>query len=293
MITRPMRACTAPPHNKLVFPLFVSGKRDGIRCVYPSKERGPVSRNFKPLANRYITNTLKKILPVGVDGEVVLAGEQFNDTQSAVLSIEGKPKFEYHVFDYVHRGNLQESFEFRMGKLRKVLPHLDSRIVIIEQLPVYNIKDLKNAIRLFYREGFEGVILRDMHGIYKCGKVTPNEAIIFKIKQFKTISGTIVGYKELLHNVNEAGEDEFGGMKRSKKQEGMLKGGMLGSFEVTFHNKKLNQKVTFNLGSGFDMAQRDLFWCRRKSLIGKEVEYTYQVFGTKVRPRFPVFDRLL
>jgi DNA ligase-1 len=291
MITRPMRACTAPPNSGLTFPLLLSGKLDGIRCLYPSKERGPVSRNFKSSLNRHITKTLKKIAPVGIDGEVILLGQQFNDTQSAVLTQAGKPDFEYHIFDYVHRGHLHEPFSKRINRL--YYKGLDSRIVIIKQYEVKNIKELKTAIKMFYRDGYEGVILRDPEGVYKCGKVTVNEGIIFKIKQFKTITGKIVGFKELMHNTNDVELDEFGGTKRSKHQAGMMKGNMLGSFEVVFYNKKLDRTVTFNLGTGLDIPQRISYWKRRKKLIGTDVEYTYQVFGTKIRPRFPSFDRLI
>jgi len=284
MITRPMKACKAPAFEDIRFPVLVSGKLDGIRCIHPSKKIGPVSKNFKMLANVFITKTLRRIAPVGVDGEIIIPDAKFNDTQSSVLTGDGKPEFEYHIFDYVDK-DLNEPFGGRMRKLLQ--KNLDPRIVVIEQVLVNNLKELKKAKDKFYRAGFEGIIIRDPNGRYKCGTATVNEGTIFKHKRMVKGVGTIVGFHELMHNLNEPELGNFGNTIRSHHKAGKVGGKMLGSFEVTF------MKTTFKLGSGFDMAQRKKYWRMRKRLKGVKVKYTYQAFGTKDKPRFPIFEELL
>jgi len=56
-INRPMLAVAIKDLDDLDYPLYVSPKLDGIRClIHP--ELGPVSRKFKPIPNDHIRVSL-------------------------------------------------------------------------------------------------------------------------------------------------------------------------------------------------------------------------------------------
>ena len=70
-INKPMLAADLKGQwDKLVYPVYVTTKLDGIRCL-KINGRGVVSRTFKPIANKHIRETLDSFLPVQSDGEII------------------------------------------------------------------------------------------------------------------------------------------------------------------------------------------------------------------------------
>src|SRR4051812_33650187 len=98
MIKKPLLASAVENLDDIKFPVIASPKLDGIRCL--KIDGKVVSRNFKPIPNRYIREALEYILPNGADGEIIV-GKTFQDVSSGVMSHDGEPEFIYHMFDYV------------------------------------------------------------------------------------------------------------------------------------------------------------------------------------------------
>jgi len=281
-ITKPMLAgkCECPAN--LHFPVLATPKLDGIRCL---KIRGrALTRSYKPISNRFAREWIEANLPDGVDGELMLRGGTFNATTSAIGRESGEPDFLFHVFDYVCEG-VEVPYACRMQELarlpewkhvEKVLP---VEIADAAQLAAYEEKCLA--------EGYEGVMVRDPAGPYKCGRSTEREGWLLKIKRFEDAEAVVLEPYEGMTNQNEAGLDAFGRTKRSMAQAGMIGRGELGGFIV----RVIDTGVEFRLGynhvlGGIDRAS---LWLRKESLIGKLVKFSHQPSGAKDAPRFPKF----
>jgi len=268
--------------STLEYPLIASPKIDGIRCLRPHGMM-PVTRNFKQIPNRYIRETLIRILPEGFDGEIILPGKPFNEVVSAVMRFEGTPEFEYHAFDWV-QDSLQEPFIERIDSLQsKIITINCPYIKYVRQLYMCVGKELEVFERECLSNGYEGVMVRKPLGRYKCGRSTSNEGLLLKLKRFSEDEAIIIGYNELLHNDNVPIPNAFGLIERSTHQANKESMDTLGSFTV------LCNGVQFKIGSGFTAEDRQYYWNIRESVIGKMITFKYQPSGTKDRPRFPIF----
>jgi DNA ligase-1 len=283
-ITKPMKACDVEL-SKLVFPLYLSFKRDGIRGLKVDDKF--LSRTFKPIPNKYIRNFIEQNLPNEIDGEL-LCGATFNDTQSAVMTIEGEPNFTYHLFDYV-KYDCNTVFNNRYVDLlvmHSKLPEIvKNRVFVVRQYLVNNLEEVLVLEKEAIEQGFEGIVLRSITGIYKKGRSTVKEGYLLRYKRFYDAEAEIVGFIELMHNANEAEKDAFGRTKRSTKKAGLVPAGILGEFRL----KDTQTGAIFGCGTGLLEDQRKRIWANQSDYMGKIVTYTYQQAGKKYLPRFPVF----
>ena len=280
---KPMLAATLEKGMVVLFPVLVSPKLDGIRCIIC--DGIPLSRSLKPIPNKFVGEALKD-LHSGLDGELMVDGKDFNGVQSDIMTEDGEPNFKFHVFDYL--GNPKLGFEDR-HRMAKFLTE-ESGNGRIEIVPHYEVSDLENLIKWhqeFIRQGYEGTMIRSVGGPYKYGRSTPKEGYLFKLKDFKTAEATVVGFTEHLHNTNEPTVNELGYTERSLAKAGMVPTGMLGALKVVLDvSDNLSE---FEIGTGFTEAQRIDIWNRREELKGALVTYKYQQISAKGKPRFPVF----
>jgi len=160
-------------------------------------------------------------------------------------------------------------------------------MVLVHQTLVGNRFDLQHAEEHFLDQGYEGVMLRAYHGpssYYKFGRSTVKEGGLLKLKRFVDSEARVVGVEEEMANMNEATTDALGHTKRSAHAEGKVGKGRLGALIC-----ETPEGVRFNIGTGFDAAQRELFWRERDKLIGQLAKYKHFPIGVKDAPRFPVF----
>lgn len=284
MIARTMLSGKAPKHfEDIAFPVIASPKLDGIRCLLPNFDMCSVTRNFKPIPNRFVKATLDKSIPIGFDGELMVPNKNFNDVQSAIMTITGEPEFEYWVFDWVS-DRLDEKFIARTTKLEEKIQDLNLPwLKYVEQIAIFSTEELENYEHLCLLKGFEGVMIRDPFSPYKEGRSTTKEGYLLKIKRFSEDEGKVVGFIELLHNNNPKKKDAFGLAERSSHQDNKVGMGTLGALVVKWRG------FEFQIGTGFSAAQRRDIWDRRDSLYGTTVTFKYQKSGQKEKPRFPVF----
>ena len=278
MITRPMLAATVTDTSKLRFPLVVSPKLDGIRClIHP--ELGPVTRSFKPIPNEYIRECLSSPEYENLDGELMLCSGDFNSVQSAVMSQHGSPEFKFHVFDDFSNPNdpWTERIEYADWSLGHLV-RVDHRKVLNEQA----VLDWETT---YISEGYEGIMLRDPWGAYKSGRSTMREHGLMKLKRFKDAEGVVTGFVERLHNENPLEHDEFGLAKRSSHKAHLTGSDTLGKLVLA-----TPQWGEVNVGTGFDDALRAEIWANQLAYLGRTVTFKYQEV-LKDKPRFPVFLR--
>lgn len=283
MITSPMLAEKLPSLKSVKYPVLCTPKLDGIRCLIINGEA--VSRKFKPIPNLHIRRILKG-LPENLDGELITytngVRDNFNIVSSKVMSEDGEPEFTYEVFDYV-ADNLNETYEKRMWNLAHInLPNYCNELLPID---INNEQELLQYESKCLSEGYEGVMLRTPDGPYKCGRSTPKEAYLLKLKRFEDSEAIIIGFEERMHNGNEQTRDAFGYAERSSHKDNMIPMNTLGSLRV----RDIKTNKEFNIGTGFDDITRQFIWDNQIKLLNKILKYKHQPSGSDELPRFPVF----
>lgn len=302
---RPMLAGKAPEDlSQLKFPLVLSPKLDGIRAIV--KDGVVMSRSLKPIPNRHVQKLFAHL--EGYDGELIVGPAADKDcflkTTSGVMSHDGEPDVNYHVFD---RHDLTAiTWEARHASTTTGVGRHDNVIIVPHHL-VYNNDDILDYESVYLSMGYEGVMLRDPNGPYKNGRSTTREGWLLKLKRFEDSEALVIGMEEKLHNANEATVGELGQTKRSSHQENLEPMDTMGALIV----RDLKTGVKFNIGTGFSDDDR-LWWWRlwadapvttcdfssrqnNGSLLIKFakpsiiVNYTYFATGSKDKPRFPTF----
>ena len=274
--------------GRINYPAYASPKLDGIRCVI--KDGVALSRSLKPIPNKFIQEWVRDNgFLNGLDGELIVGNpcdqNVMQTTTSGVMSREGEPDFKYHVFDYWSAPS--EKWEDRLKDILSAQEHgsLPSRCEVVPQVLVYNEEELLAYEKEVLAQGYEGVMLRSVDGLYKYGRSTLKEGYLLKLKRFADGEAEIIGVEELQHNHNQARVGELGQTVRSSEKAGLVGGNTLGALVV----KDLETGVTFNIGTGFTSALREELWAKRESLVGQIVKYKHFPTGVVEAPRFPVF----
>ena len=284
MITRPLLAYnkTVSP-EQINYPVLCSPKLDGFRNLMIDGK--PLSRSFKPVANRHVSSILTAMNLPELDGELMLnSTTNFSSVQSAFTSFGGKPDFSYHVFDYFKNPN--DPYEKRRADLAELLKKFDTSSIIklVPQQLICSADKLVEFYEYCISLGYEGIIIRDPKGKYKSGRSTLNQGIMLKLKPEEDAEAEVIDFAELMTNENEPELDAFGKQVRNKQQDGMYGANTLGALVC-----RMPDGTTFKIGSGFDMATRKQVWDNRLAYVGKLVTYKYQELTPYGKPRFPVF----
>lgn len=274
--------------GRIDYPAYASPKLDGIRCVI--KDGVALSRSLKPIPNKFIQEWVAgNGFLNGLDGELIVGNpcdqNVMQTTTSGVMSRDGAPDFTYHVFDYWSIPS--EKWEYRLNDIlsAQVYGSLPDRCEVVPQVLVHNEEELLAYEKEVLAQGYEGVMLRSVDGLYKYGRSTLKEGYLLKLKRFADGEAEVIGVEELQHNHNQARVGELGQTVRSSEKAGMVGGNTLGALVV----KDLETGVTFNIGTGFTSALREELWAKRESLVGQIVKYKHFPTGVVEAPRFPVF----
>lgn len=274
----------------LTFPLLASPKLDGVRGAV--QEGQLVSRNHKAIPNRHVKDLFNSVKLEGLDGELVVgdptAEDCFRVTESGVMSEYGVPNVKFYVFD-MFTGNDGRGFSKRLDLLNRVLTDYGSTaIVVLEQALIKNARELLAYEKKQLKLGYEGVMIRSIDGPYKEGRSTLKEGWLLKKKIFADAEAKIIGLEEQLANTNVATRNVVGKQERSHKKAGMVGKGTLGALIVEGINGPFKGKK-FNIGTGFDDAERAAIWANPGTWLGATVKYKYFPKGSKDLPRFPVY----
>ncbi len=285
--------------DQVRFPVLASPKLDGIRCVM---WRGKaLTRNLKPVSNRFVREWLESNCRDGWDGELMLPDPYtFQDISSCFMSRDTEPPDEwfYAVFDWqpgevpdtsAKRGRCAAASSNWTATMRRlelenqVAPEL--HIQLVPQLRVDVLDELERFEVACLNLGYEGVMCRAPGSPYKYGRSTLNEGYLLKLKRFADSEAVVTGYVELQHNDNAATTSELGLTKRSHAKAGKRAGDMLGALVVT----DVTSGVSFEIGTGFTEAQRRGLWDQRDFLVGRTCKYKFFAGGVKDKPRFPAW----
>lgn len=287
---------------KLEFPLIASPKLDGIRVIII--DGVAMTRNLKPVRNKYVQSILGKPEYNGLDGEIIVGDPCdklcYRNTNSGVMSGDGEPDFNFYVFDsYLDPSDFSERLRGVSNRCGDGFPLrvLDHRLV---QSPDELVRYEEECLA----QGYEGIMLRQPNGPYKNGRSTLKEQILLKLKRFTDFEATIVGFQERMHNANEAKTNALGHTERSMHKENMIGRGDLGALVVKVTTQAISegapgtgqkngdvmtQTYEFTVGSGFTDAERKEFWDNKEKYLGKMVTLRAFNYGGYDLPRFPTF----
>lgn len=272
----------------LKYPLVVSPKLDGIRCLIINGIA--YSRNMKPIRNEHIQEWARRSGFDGFDGELVVgsptAPDCMNVTQSGVMSLSGEPEFTYWVFDDYRRGphGFWEDYQHQLSVVGDEDSDEFPNIQVVHHSIVYNVEEL-----LAYEEealalGYEGIMLRSPNGPYKNGRSTLREGYLMKLKRFMDGEGVVIRLEEAMENQNEMIRDELGRAKRSSHKENKAGKGMIGT--IVIQDDKWGE---MRLSPGIMTHAERMHWWSAGGLVGKRVHWRAFGYGVKDKPRFPRF----
>lgn len=284
MLFRPMKAvvCEDSFLSSLQYPLWVSPKIDGIRCVVT--DSGAVTNTLKPIPNRYIRDILSSPNLIGFDGELCLkgTGHLFSEISSAIMTKEGNPDFVFKVFDDFSHPDIP--FVSRHQNLL-TRPLKNPHIQYLPQIKVDTQEDLIEFENKSLQEGYEGIMIRAPEGKYKYGRSTLKEQWLLKRKPFVDEEALLIGLEEGTYNINETETDLRGLVKRSSKKEGKIPSNTLGRMVL-----RSTRWGDFKVGTGTLSESQALdIWENPHKYLGKIVTFKYQHYGSQDKPRIPVF----
>ena len=279
---KPLLACEVPL-NDVKFPVYVSTKLDGIRCLII--DGVAYSRSLKPIRNKFIQSIIGKQEYNGLDGELIVGNvydkDVFQKTTSGVMSEQGEPNFVFYVFDDFTHPNLP--YSERADVMRDKVDTLTDRIKFLGQKLIHTVDDIKLVLGKEQSLGGEGLILRNPDGVYKFGRSTPKQQLSIKVKFFEQDEFEIVGFEERYTNTNEATINELGYTSRSSHKDNLVPTNTLGSLVLKCGD------TTFKCGTGFDDALRKEIWGYKEKYLGKLASIRYMSVGQKTLPRVPSF----
>lgn len=293
---KPMLSGKAPDDlSKINFPVLVSPKLDGIRCVI--FDGVAYSRNLKPIPNKRVQAWVRAVnVPSGMDGELIsgppTAKDVWNRSQSCVMKADSLDEFTFHAFD---NALAVGPFKSRFSRVKDwALTQAYHKVQYVPHYTALNADELRSLEERWIKQGYEGAMIRSRDGAYKYGRSTTKEGHLLKLKRFEDAEATVIGVVEKLHNANEAKKDELGRTKRSSAKAGKVKTGMMGALVCVFADRSnlspVEDAVTFEIGTGFTDVQRRMIWHNRKDMERwRPVKFKYQGLTPDGKPRFPVF----
>lgn len=264
--------------TKIKYPCFVQPKLDGYRGIFVPEKLTFVSRENKEFRNwRKINEYFYKVVETEgniLDGELYIHGLKPKDLAS-ILNKEGASipdTLRYVIYDAIPQPawDLQyydRPYEDRLKDLRGIVNDQIadySKVLDIATDTVHYPKELTELYREYLLAGYEGVIIRDIDGLYQWKRTTVKNGAILRLKPFKTIDLKVTEIYEAK-----------GGMA-----------GKAGGIVVDYNGHAVG------VGSGFDLPTREEMWNNKENYIGKIAEIKYLEVteaGSLRDPRFVTF----
>lgn len=260
---------------------FASIKWDGYRCrAFGNKAW---SSSGKLIVNRSVQAAFAKAkLPDGLDGELIVNDNDFQETQSFLTTADAEGTFKYLIFD------IETNEEFARRYARYTQCDIDADVPwtnAVRQETYTSVRDLLQTESMLLELGHEGVMIRHPHGYYINTRSSPVDMYLMKLVRWHKGTARIVGYYEQQENTNHC----IRGSVRSTSKSGLRPKNTLGGFHVVgpFNDNALCDFDVSNM-DGITHKRRKEIWSQREQFIGRTVTYKYKRKGSDVRPRTPI-----
>ena len=282
-------ATTTAKKNNIVFPCFVQPKLDGLRCIM---YRDPVTGELhcQSRTGSYfdtmdhiktsLAHVFAKHTQLILDGELYTTEIPFEELAGLIKKKKLTPSdkdrlraIEYHIYDVVDE---TKPFEDRHAMIRKIFAqnaasrmasphahattnsdHLPKFIRLVPTTEAKTPADFKAQFSEFIESGYEGIMLRNKKGMYRCNYRSHD---LQKYKEFLEDEFPIIGFTQ--------------GDGRDK--------GTIIWICVTKEGKEFSVRPR-----GTMEHRRKLFQTGEK-YVGKKLTIIYQELTEEGKPRFPV-----
>lgn len=197
---KPMLAAPFDDHkHKLVYPVTVQPKFDGVRCLAFRKADGTImlqSRGGDPYELPHIKSELDFWMSEGtvLDGELYVHGTSLQ----TITSLVKRPREEstvvyYCIYDVLNlehdMGPWSKRMEWIIGAFRSV--GQVHRLWAVPNATAYDEVGVLELQKAFVSEGYEGAIVRAHEGQYRVGYRSPH---LLKVKSWTDAEFPIIGY---------------------------------------------------------------------------------------------------
>ena len=261
----PMLADEYTKHcKKLVFPVFVQRKIDGIRLLI-GKQKGVVKMMTRTGKEVHFLDHIKDEIEVFIPENTFLDGEIYSDERS-FEEISGEFRKEqpsgtdmkFHVFDCFNTGMMTLTVEQRFNWLYDFfVTHSFQYTLPVETEECLAVTDVDTFHDRYVVEGFEGLILRNKNSPYELNTRSKH---LQKYKKFHTEEYEIIGV--------QAG---------SGRDEG-----------TAIFICQVEPDKIFRARPKGTIEYRKELYTRRKDIVGKFLTVKYQELSADGIPRFPV-----
>lgn len=282
---RPMLCCDADL-SKIIYPIMGFPKIDGVRLTHLIGSA--TARSLNPHANIYTTTRFSDPVYTGIDSEATIGDitsrSACRDTTSALNTITGEPEIVLNAFDFLRFDVIDLVYLDRYKALEQYIKQYKPKDVNLIKF-----KWLKNESQVlsFYKEcldaGYEGIVLRDPHGLHKDGRGTANEASYLRLKPSSDKEALVISLVEAQANLNEKKTNALGHSERSTHKENKVGKGMVGMLQC----RDVLTGNMIDVGPGkMTHKERIHFWNNPNEMVNQYVKYRSMDTGVKVMPRF-------
>lgn len=257
--------------NAPKFPLEVQPKLDGVRALAYWDETGKIefmSRSGKSYSEigslDHIAAALANKLPKGVmlDGEIYAHGSDFQKTTGWIKrKQQDSLKLVYHIYDVIALTGEKETWNKRREKLERVRRALElypsPALQVVPTLEVMYEREIQNSHELFVSQGYEGLMIRTLDGVYEFGSRS------FGLLKFKSFQDADYEIVDVVEGV----------------------GKMVGSAIFVC---KTPQGKTFNVVPKGSAEARKKMWEEADTYKGAFLKVKYFELTNDLIPRFPI-----
>jgi DNA ligase-1 len=294
-VTKPQKAVNAEMSH-IRFPCIVFPKIDGVRGIRILPHF--TGRTLKPFANWWLTDTLSNPVLHGLDGELangsVTSSSLCRDTTSYCNSFAQKTSSvipAWYIFDYITPETAHLPYHSRWELAQKLVQKLTKDtdafyfLKLVPHATICNtLEEVEACHQDFISQGFEGTVGRDFFRPHKNGRATTRENGFWRIKDFVSDEGVIIGYEEGQTNLNPAIINELGYTERSSHQDNKIPNGMIGNLKIWYKGRE----ETISTGS-MTHAERTLYFNDPSLILNKICTFTHMPYGAKDKLRFAQF----
>ena len=244
------------------FPCYTQPKLDGTRAVgMPGKGLFSRLRKTFPHMEHILQELATLPADLVLDGELYTNELTFQEIVGLVKRVTLKPgdaekqlKIKYHVYDII---DTTKPYETRMADLVKLFTaHAFRHVVLVPTTRCESEAEMKTQHNTFVSGGYEGIMLRSSHGLYKHSRSTD----LLKYKEFFDAEYEVMGFKE------GDGQEKGCVLWTCKTEEGK-----------TFHCRPRGTR-----------EDRIELFQNGGEYIGKKLTVRYQELTDDGLPRFPV-----
>lgn len=162
----------------LTYPLLASYKIDGIRAIFMNGEM--YSRSLKQLPNKQLALRFDVLKKFSKDNNCILDGElwarsvTFPELSGIIRQLDCvlPDDLNFYCFDMIKDNNFNEPFKNRVDNINYLRNEGIKFFNIVDQWAVHSAKEVENLFQNALGNRFEGLILRNPSGHYKCGRGT-------------------------------------------------------------------------------------------------------------------------